>query len=71
MIAKKIATMKQNKVMEYHQNLLKEIVELISTPLAKVFHLSLEEGIVPSERKEANITPVVYKLFREHFIMGS
>ena len=33
--------------------LLKEIVEQISTPLAKV---SLEEGIVPSEWKEANIT---------------
>ena len=35
--------------------LLKEI-EQISTPLAKVFNLSLEEGIVPSEWKEANIT---------------
>ena len=29
--------------------LFKEIVEQISTPLAKVFNLSLEEGIVPSE----------------------
>ena len=29
--------------------LLKEIVEQISTPLAKVFNLSLEEGILPSE----------------------
>ena len=33
--------------------LLKEIVEQIRTPLAK---LLLEEGIVPSEWKEANIT---------------
>ena len=41
--------------------LLKEIVEQISTPLAKVFNLSLEEGIVPSEWKEANITPLVTK----------
>ena len=41
--------------------LLKEIVEQISTPLAKVFNFSLEEGIVPSEWKEANITP----LFKE------
>ena len=37
----------------YHQNdgitpkLLKEIVEQISTPLAKVSNLSIEEGIVP------------------------
>ena len=37
--------------------LLKEIVEQISTPLAKCFNLSLEEGIVPSKWKEANITP--------------
>ena len=36
--------------------LLKEIVQQISTPLAKLFNLSLEEGIVPSEWKEANIT---------------
>ena len=32
-----------------------EIVEQISTPLAKLFNLSQEEGIVPSEWKEANI----------------
>ena len=38
--------------------MLKEIVEQISTPLAKVFNLSLKEGIVPSEWKEANITPL-------------
>ena len=36
--------------------LLKEIVEQISTTLAKVFNLSLEEGIVPSEWKDANST---------------
>ena len=36
--------------------LLKEIVEQICTPLAKVFNLSLEVGIVPSEWKETNIT---------------
>ena len=40
---------------------LKEMVEQISTPLVKVFILSLEEGIVPSERKEANITPLFQK----------
>ena len=41
--------------------LLKEIVEQISTPLAKLFNLSLEEGIVPSEWKEANITSLFKK----------
>ena len=38
------------------ESLVKEIVEQISILLAKLFNLSLEEGIVPSEWKEANIT---------------
>ena len=51
--------MKDNKSVDgIPPKLLKEIVEQISTPLAKVFNLSLEEGIVPSEWKEANITPL-------------
>ena len=41
--------------------LLMEIAEQISTPLAKWFNLSLEEGIVPSEWKEVNITPLFKK----------
>ena len=44
--------------------LLKEIVEQISTPLPKLFNLSLEEGIVPSEWKDANITPLFKKRLR-------
>ena len=35
--------------------------EIKSTPLAKLFNLSLEEGIVPSEWKEANFTPLFKK----------
>ena len=61
MIEKKIKLMKDNKspgVDGIPPELLKEIVEQISTPLAKLFNLSLEEGIVPSEWKEANITPL-------------
>ena len=61
MIAKKIKKMKDNKsprVDGIPPKLRKEIVEQISTPLAK---LSLEEGIVPSEWKEANITPLFNK----------
>ena len=59
MIANKIKKMKDNKSVDgLPPKLLKEIVEQISTPLAKVFNLSLEEGIVPSEWKEANITPL-------------
>ena len=57
MIAKKIKKMKDNKspgVDGIPPKLLKEIVEQISTPLAKVFNLSLEEGIVLSEWKETN-----------------
>ena len=61
MIAKKIKKMKDNKspgVDGIPPKLLKEIVEQISTPPAKLFNLSIEEGIVPSEWKEANITPL-------------
>ena len=50
--------------------LLKEIVEQISTPIANFFILSLEEGIVPSEWKEVNITPLFNKGSRkkpEHY----
>ncbi len=39
----------------------KETVEQISTPLAPVFNMSLQEGIVPLEWKEANIIPLFKK----------
>ncbi len=38
--------------------ILKETVEQISTPLAHVFNMSLQEGIAHLEWKEANIIPV-------------
>ena len=41
--------------------LLLEIVEQISIPLATVFNLALEEGVVPVEWKEANIIPLFKK----------
>ena len=59
MIAKKIKKVKDNKstgVDGTPPKLLKEILEQISISFAKVFNLSLEEGIVLSEKKEANIT---------------
>ena len=64
MIAQKIKKMRDNKspgVDGIVPKLLKESVEQISTPLAKLFKLSLEEGIVPSEWKKANITPLFRK----------
>ena len=64
MIAQKIKKMKDNKspgVDGIPPKLFKEIVEQISTPLAKLFNLSLEEGIFPSEWKEANITSLFKK----------
>ena len=36
-------------------------VEQISIPLARVFNLSLKEGVVPFEWKEANIIPLYKK----------
>ena len=64
MIANKIKKMKGNKspgVDGIPPKLLKQIVEQVSTPLAKLFNLSTEEGIVPSEWKEAKITQLFKK----------
>ena len=41
--------------------LLMETVDQISIPLARVFNLSLKEGVVPFEWKEANIIPLFKK----------
>ena len=41
--------------------ILKETVEQIRTPLAHVFNMSLKEGIVAFEWKEANIIPLFKK----------
>ena len=64
MISKKIKMMKTNKspgVDGIIPKLLKEIVNEISTPLANCFNISLKEGIVPAEWKEANVTPLFKK----------
>ena len=57
-VASIINNMKENKspgVDGIGPKMLKETVEQISTPLAHVFNMSLQEGIVPLEWKEANI----------------
>ena len=61
-VASYINNMKENKapgVDGILPKILKEIVEQISTPLAHVFNMSLQEGIVPLEWKEANIIPLL------------
>ena len=64
MVAKKIKAMKDNKSLRVDgipPKLLMEAVEQISIPLARVFNLSLKEGVVPFEWKEANIIPLFKK----------
>ena len=64
LVAKKIKAMKDNKSPGVDGNppkLLMETVEQISIPLARVFNLSLKEGVVPFEWKEANIIPLFKK----------
>ena len=63
-VANKINNMKENKspgVDGIAPKILKETVEQICTPLAYVFNMSLQEGIVPLEWKEANIIPLFKK----------
>ncbi len=63
-IATKINKMKEYKspgVDGISPKILKETVEQISTPLAHVFNMSMQEGIVPLEWKGANIIPLFKK----------
>ena len=63
-VASKINNIKENKspgVDGLSPVILKETVEQISTPLAHVFNMSLQEGIVPLEWNEANIIPLFKK----------
>ena len=66
-VANKINNMKENKspgVDGIAPKILKETVEQICTPLAHVFNMSLQEGIVPLEWKEANSIPLFKKCSR-------
>ena len=61
MVAKKIKAMEDNKspgVDGILPKLLMETVEQIIISLARVFNLSLKEGVVPFEWKEANTMPL-------------
>ena len=63
-VANKINNMKENKspgIDGIAPKILKETIEQICTPLAHVFNMSLQEGIVPLEWKEANIIPLFKK----------
>ena len=64
MVAKKIKGIKDNishGVDGIPPKLLLEILEQINIPLTTAFNLSLEEGVVPSEWKEANGIPLFKK----------
>ena len=64
MVTKKMKAMKDNKspgVDGISPKLLMETVLQISIPLARVFNLSLKEGVAPFEWKEANIIPLFKK----------
>ena len=60
--------MKENKspgVDGISPKILKETVEQISTPLAHVSNMSLQEGIVPFEWKEAKHYSFIQKRFKK------
>ena len=63
-VVSKINNMKENKspgVDGLSPKILKETIEHIGKPLAHVFNMSLQEGIVPLEWKEENIIPLFKK----------
>ena len=63
-VASKINTMKEYKspgVDGLSPNILEKTVEQMSTPLAHMFNMSLHDGIVPLEWKEANTIPLFKK----------
>ena len=64
MILAKLKNMKDNKlpgVDRISPKMLKEIAEEISVPLAIVFNLSIQDGIVPLEWEIANVVPIFKK----------
>ena len=64
-VANKINNMKENKspgVDGIASKILKETVEQMCTPLAHVFNMTQQEGIVALECKEANIIPLLKKV---------
>ena len=61
MVAMKIRDMKDNKSPGMDRIPPKVLLEIVEQMLATVFNLSLEEGIVPLELKEANIVPLFKK----------
>ena len=63
--------MKDNKspgVAGISPKIMKKTVEQISTPLAYEFNMSLQEGIVPLEWKEANIIPLFKTCSRNKYV---
>ena len=44
-----------------HSRVLKELADVMAEPLTVIFTKSLEEGILPSTWKEANVTPIFKK----------
>ena len=68
MVAKKIKAIKDSKSLGVDgilSKLLMETVEQISIPLSKAFNLSLKEGVVSLEWKEANVIPLCKKRLKK------
>lgn len=63
-VEKILANLNENKSQgpdKIHPKVLKELKHFISTPLAEIFNRSLEDGKLPQEWKEANITAIYKK----------
>ena len=64
MVMKKLEKLNTNKcpgIDQIHPKLLFELRETLAAPLTKLFVTSLEQGVVPSDWKDAGVTPLFKK----------
>ena len=63
-VKKKLSKLKEDKAMgpdEIHPKILRECSEQLAGPLARLFRMSLSDGVVPESWRRANVSPIFKK----------
>ena len=69
MVRKEIMEMNVNKSCgpdNIHPRILKELVDIMSKPIALLLNRTVEEGVIPNDWKRANVSPIYKKGSRNH-----